>query len=386
MGAFSNATLLQVTPRLNEGGVERATVDISRAFVDAGGRSLVVSEGGRLEEELAQHGARLIRLPAASKNPFTIRRNADRLADLIDAAQVDIVHARSRAPAWSAYWAARRTGRAFVTTYHGIYSGSSGLKKTYNSVMARGDVVIANSEFTRRHVLDTYGLAPGRVVAIDRGVDLKRFAEPSAEQRAAMRRDWAVPPDGTIFLLPARLTGWKGHELAFDALRRVESPCILVVAGEGKAAYEKHLRAVAPPNVRFVGHVSDMGCAYAVADFVLVPSLDPEAFGRTAVEPQAAGRPVLAADHGAPSDTVDHGVTGWRVQPRDVQAWAEAMETACRTPADQRAAMGEAGRRRVRSRYSLELMASRTLEIYAGLLGDGAGRRREPKPDLSKRA
>lgn len=377
MGALSGTVLLQVLPRLNEGGVERATVDISRAFVAAGGLSLVVSEGGRMEPELAAHGAELIRFPVASKNPLTIRQNLYRLADLIDGKKVDLVHARSRAPAWSAYWAAKRTGRPFVTTYHGIYSGKSRFKSIYNSVMAKGDVVIANSEFTRRHVLECYGMEPGRVVTVDRGVDLQQFVEASAEKRQALRRGWAVPAEGTIFLLAARLTGWKGHELAFEALRRVESPCTLVVVGEGKAKYEKHLRSIAPSNARFVGHITDMATAYSVADFVLVPSLDPEAFGRTAVEPQAIGRPVLAADHGALSDTVEHGETGWLVPPRNAPAWVEAMETACRTPAHVRARMGEAGKRRVRARYSLEQMAAKTLDIYASRLGLTAAPARE---------
>lgn len=379
MGALSGIVVLQVTPRLNEGGVERATVEISRALRNAGAHSLVASAGGRLEPELAAHGAEFFRMPAASKNPLVIRRNAARLVELIREHNVSLVHARSRAPAWSAYWACRQTGTPFVTTYHGIYSGSSGLKKLYNSVMARGDIVIANSNFTCRHLLDAHEVDRDRVVTIERGVDLAHFADPSPERIKALAQKWGELR-GVVFLLAARLTSWKGQELAIEALRRVEQPCTLILAGEGKPKFEARLRAMAPDNVKLVGHVDDMAAAYALADFVLVPSLDPEAFGRTAVEPQAMGRPVLAARHGAPADTVVHGETGWLVEPRSPDAWAAAMTQACLTPPEVRRRMGAAGRERVRRYYSIDRMCDETLDVYARLTGaqtaprDGRGR------------
>ena len=368
MGALNGLTLLQVTPQLNEGGVERTTIEISRAFQAAGGRSLVVSEGGRLEPELARHGGELIRLPVASKNPLTVLRNRDRLIELIGRERVSIVHARSRASAWSAYWAARRTETTFVTTYHGIYSGTSPLKRLYNSVMARGDVVIANSDFTRAHVLATHAVDPAKVETIDRGVDLSEFTEPSGDRLEALAARWGALR-GVVFLLPARLTPWKGQELAIEALRGVTHPCTLILAGEGKAAFAQHLREIAPQNVKLVGHESDMAAAYRRADFVLVPSLDPEAFGRTAVEPQALGRPVLAARHGAPADTVVDGVTGWLVEPGKVAAWTTALQRACETPEEVRRRMGDEGRRRVETCYSTERMCRKTLEVYARLAG-----------------
>lgn len=371
MGAFTGQTLLQVTPQLNEGGVERATLEMSRAFTEAGGRSLVVSEGGRMDTELARHGGELIHMRVASKNPATILANAARIARLIRAEKVDLVHARSRASAWSAFWAARSVGARFVTTYHGIYSGRSRLKRLYNSVMARGEVVIANSDFTRAHVLATHAVDPDRVVTIDRGVDLAAFAEPSEARLQRMAEQWG-PLDGDVFLLPGRLTPWKGQALAMEAIARVQRPCTLVLAGEGKRGFEAELRASAPAHVKLVGHVSDMAAAYTLADFVLVPSLDPEAFGRTAIEPQAMRRPVLAARHGAPADTVLDRVTGWLVEPRSVEAWARAITHACDTPKAVRAQMGAAGRRRVEEFYSIERMCRRTLAVYAGLLRRGA--------------
>jgi glycosyltransferase involved in cell wall biosynthesis len=367
-GRFSGVTLMQVTPRLNEGGVERATLEISHAFVEAGGRSIVASEGGRLEEQLSREDGELWRMRAASKNPLTILANAEEIARFARENGVSLLHARSRAPAWSAYRAARKLGIPFVTTYHGVYGGS-GLKRSYNAVMAKGDVVIANSDYTRLHILQTYPIDPERVVAIDRGVDLSVFSAPDPVKVEALRRAWAVSREGIVFLLPARLTRWKGQAVAIEALRRVEVPCTLVIAGEGGVAYEKELRRAAPHNVRFVGHVGDMATAYGLADVVLVPSLKPEAFGRTAVEPQAMGRPVLASATGAMTDTVDDGVTGWLVPPGDVAAWAEAMQRACLTPPDARAAMGAAGRARVEARYTASRMAAKTLDVYGRLLG-----------------
>lgn len=368
MSRFSGLTLLQLTPRLNEGGVERATLEISRAFVAQGGRSIVASEGGRLDAQLEREGGELWRIPAASKNPLTIARNADRIVMFAKEFGVDLLHARSRAPAWSAYRASRQLKTPLVTTYHGVYGGR-GLKHFYNEVMARGDLVIANSSYTRGHILETYKVDPERVVTIDRGVDLKLFSRADPIKVDAMRRAWGIEPGGTVFLAPARLTGWKGQTVAIAAIKGVTAPAILVIAGEGKPGYAKALRKAAGPNVKFVGHVGDMTTAYAVADFVLVPSLDPEAFGRTGVEPQAMRRPVLASRIGALVDTIDDGATGWLLPPGDVAAWTAAMERACATPPDVRAAMGETGRARVERLFSLDDMVAKTLDVYGRLLG-----------------
>ncbi len=379
----SGACILQAVPALDAGGVEQTTLDMARVIVRAGGVALVASAGGRLEAELARRGGELARLPLDHKAPWTLLANAGRLERLIRARGVDIVHARSRAPAWSALMAARRTGAAFVTTYHGVYNARSGLKRAYNRVMARGDMVIANSAFTRDHLLAEHaGVDPGQVVAIPRGVDLDHFcpARVTAARIAAVRADWRVEADDRrpIALLAARLTAWKGQRLLIDALGRLpRRDVLLVLAGDdqGRSAYTDSLRSAAAEaglaeRVRIVGHCADMPAAYLAADFACAPSLDPEAFGRTAVEPQAMGRPVLAADHGAVRETVEEGVTGWRVTPRDPEAWAAALARMLDTPLEQRAAMGAAGRARVERLYSLEAMTDATLGVYARLLAE----------------
>ena len=378
------ACVLQLTPALDAGGVEQTTLDMAEAIALAGGMALVASAGGRLEAELAARGGELVRMPLDRKSPAALVANALRLERLIRVRGVEIVHARSRAPAWSGLAAARRTDAAFVTTYHGVYNANSRLKRGYNRVMARGDVVIANSGFTRDHLLAEHpGVDPARVIAIPRGVDLVRFSpeQVTAERVATVRSAWGLDPDDLrpVALLAARLTAWKGQALLVQALARLQArggaPLVLVLAGDdqGRTAYTDSLRAAAAEaglaeRVRIVGHCADMPAAYLAADFACAPSLDPEAFGRTAVEPQAMGRPVLAADHGAVRETVEDGVTGWRIPPGDAEAWAAALARMLDTPAPARAAMAAAGRARVERLYSLQAMTEATLGVYAGLL------------------
>ncbi|MFN3228272.1 MAG: glycosyltransferase family 4 protein [Asticcacaulis sp.] len=374
---------MQVVPELNTGGVEQTTVDMARALSDIGARALVASAGGRLEDALKDAGGMLIRLPMQSKNPLVAIQNGRALKALIRAEGIDLVHVRSRAPAFATLWAARATGTASVTTYHGIYNGKTGLKRWYNGVMTRADLTIANSDFTRAHVLAAHPIAPDRVISIPRGVDLSRF-NPEAVDPArvsALLSQWGLgPADGALrVLLAGRLTRWKGQELLIDALaylRQHGGPAVqLVLAGDdqGRSAYTEGLKARIESagltgHVALVGHCSDMPAAYLATDVAAAPSLDPEAFGRTAVEPQAMGRPVLAADHGATRETVVPGETGWLVPPGDVPAWAEALRAAAGLSPAARAAMGRAGQAHVAAQFSVAVMCARTLAVYARLL------------------
>ncbi|WP_296815585.1 glycosyltransferase family 4 protein [Brevundimonas sp.] len=378
-----NFTLLQVVPRLDAGGVERTTVDISRAVVEAGGRSLVASEGGRFEGELADGGGELVRLPVASKNPLTIWSNIGRLKRLIRAETVSLVHVRSRAPAFSALRAARRCGVPSISTYHGVYNARSDLKRWYNGVMTRADHVIANSDYTRRHVLDAYDLPPERITAVARGSDLARFdpAAVSPDRIAAARAAWGVGPDDgrTLFLLAGRLTRWKGQGLLVEAADRLKAQgrddFVVVMIGDdqGRTAYRAEIeamigRAGLSPQVRLAGHFDDMPAAWLAADVAVAPSLEPEAFGRTAVEPQLMGRPVIVAGHGAPLETVLDGETGWRFPPGDAGALADRMAQAIEAGEQGRGAMGQAGLARARRLYSLDAMIEATFAVYRDVL------------------
>ena len=377
-------TLLQVTPELETGGAEQTTIDVAHAVVAQGGKALVATKGGRMAARLEADGGRLAQMPAQSKNPLVMLGNAARLVDLVRREKVSVVHARSRAPAFSALWAAHATKTPFVATYHGVYNAKSELKRWYNAVMTKGDLVIANSEFTRQHVIKEHGIAPEKVVAIPRGVDLSRF-EPGVvgcDRVEKLRQAWGVAEGERRLkvLLAGRLTRWKGQGLLIEAMKllkdRGENRILLLLAGDdqGRKGYRAELEAAIAAAgledaVRLVGHCDDMPAAYLLADLAIAPSVEPEAFGRTAVEPQVMGRPVLASDHGATRETVVPGETGWLVKPGDPQAWADALLLACETGAAGRQAMGLAARTRARRLYSVDAMCEATLKVYARVLG-----------------
>lgn len=368
--------VLQVTPRLEGGGVERATLDISAAIVRAGGESWVVSEGGRLEADLRQSGGQPVRLPVASKNPLTIVANGRRLERLIQTLGIDLVHVRSRAPAWSAVWAARRAGIPVVSTYHGIYSARSRLKRTYNALMTRADLVMANSRFTRNHVRAQHGVATDRLSLVPEGIDIERFdrgaVDPARIDR--LRADWGLRGDSRrLVLLPARLTRWKGQLMLVEAFADARAEgLVLVLAGDhqGRDGYRAEVEAAIgerglEDQVRLVGEVKDMPAAYLAADLVVTPSIRPESFGRTAVEAQLMGRPVLAADHGAARETVACGHTGFLVPPGDVPAWTDQLVEVSGFALDALEDLGRTARRRARRRFSLDAMSQATFRAYA---------------------
>ena len=380
---LSGKTVLQVIPDLSAGGAERTTVEMAEAITGAGARALVVSEGGRLESALEKVGGKLIAMKVASKNPLTIRKNTRLLEALIAAEKIDLIHARSRAPAWSAYVAAQNTETPFVTTYHGAYSGTTGLKKRYNSVMARGDLVIANSEWTASHVMAVHGTPREKIVTIPRGVDLVAF-DPAhvAETRiTAVRHAWDIAPDDKRLrlVLPGRLTSWKGQGLAIDALgaldpgERARLHLILTGDDQGRQKYvseleDKIIHHQLGGSVSIVGHTDDMPAAYALADIILAPSTRPEAFGRVAAEASAMAKPVIVADHGGQRETVIEGQTGTRAEPGSVAALTACIRTLVSLPPDARGAMGAAGQAHVRQNYSKAQLQSATLNVYARLL------------------
>jgi glycosyltransferase involved in cell wall biosynthesis len=379
----SDFTLLQVIPELETGGAEQSTLDVARAVVRAGGRALVASRGGRMAATLQADGAGLVPMPAHSKNPLVILANAKRLADLIRREKVSLVHARSRAPAFSALWAARATGTPFVATYHGIFKAQNSLKRWYNAVMTRGDLVIANSAYTRAHVLAEHKLDPAKVVAIPRGVDLERFdpAKVASERIAALAQAWRIAPDDprTKILLAGRLTRGKGHLTIIEAAARLKAQgrrdFLILFAGDdqGRTGYRQELadaieKAGLNEAIRIVGHCEDMPAAFLLADLAMMPTIAPEAFGRTAVEPQAMGRAVIAAAHGGAMETVVDGETGWLAAPADAQAWAQAMQIAIDAGPKARARMGRAAAARARSLYRADAMCAATLEAYERVL------------------
>ncbi len=379
----ANFTLLQVIPDLETGGAEQTTLDVAAAVVQAGGRAIVASRGGRMVADLQSRGAVWVPMPVHAKNPLVMLANRGRLTELIRREAVSLVHVRSRAPAFAAFSAASAAGVPCLATYHGVYSSGNPLKRWYNSVMTQGPVTIANSHFTRDHIIAEHRIDPAKVIAIARGVDIDRFdpAKVAAARIDALLSRWGIAvEDGRIrFILAGRLSRWKGQRLLVDAAQRLKAhrdDFLIILAGDdqGRSSYRQELEAAIAgagldSRVRLVGHCDDMPAAYLASDIACAPSLDPEPFGRTAVEPQAMGRPIIAADHGAPRETVVAGETGWLFKPGDAHALAEVMARAIAAGPDRRAAMGLAGQARARRLYSAAAMCEATLEVYSGLVG-----------------
>jgi len=379
----SDFTLLQVVPELETGGAEQTTIDVAHAVVRAGGKALVATRGGRMASRLEADGARLAQMPVQSKNPLVMLGNAARLVDLIRREKVSIVHARSRAPAFSALWAAQSTQTPFVATYHGVYNAKSRLKRWYNAVMTRGDLVIANSDYTRDHVLAEHDIDPGRIVTIPRGVDLQRFNPGwvTPDRVQALRAAWGVDANDrrTKIVLAGRFTRIKGHLLIVEAAALLKAQgrddfLILYVGDDrGNADYRQEVdaaiaRAGLGEAIRIVGHCDDMPAAYLVGDVAMLPTTKPESFGRTAVEPQVMGKPVLASDHGGVTETVTSGETGWLIKSGDAAAWAAALARVLDAGPGRLSAMGQTAANRARRLYSVETMCEATLAAYRRIL------------------
>ena len=376
--------ILQVLPALQAGGVERGTIEIARAIVQAGGTALVASAGGRMVPILERAGGIHLTLDLMTKDPLSIWLNAGRLARLIRSHRVDLVHARSRAPAWSARLATRRTHTPFVTTWHGVYSEGLPFKRRYNAVMASGARVIAISRFVAERIAGRYGVGSDRLRIIPRGADTASF-DPQAvrgDRMHALAKEWALPDGARVIMLPSRLTAWKGHALLLEALGRLETDgpvpdWVCVMVGPAKSGDHRFARSLIAQaerlglrsRLRFAGHCADMPAALALADVVVVPSLRPEPFGRAVVEAQAMQRVVLVAAHGAALETVEHGITGFGFPPGDARALAGLLRHALVLEPDHRDWLTANARSTVLAHYTTQAMQQATLDVYEELLG-----------------
>ncbi|MEO1694531.1 MAG: glycosyltransferase [Pseudomonadota bacterium] len=399
--------VLQVIPELDAGGAELTTLEVAEAVIAAGGAAIIVTRGGRLVPKASDLGAEVIERDVATKSPWALAANATWMSRLIRDRGVALVHARSRAPAWSAERAARATSVSFVTTYHGAYAEKGRLKRAYNRVMARGDLVIANSTYIADLIRKRYGTAPDRIRIINRGVDLGAFDArhfdhrtdrvadapaggiDGANRRTQVRAMLGLADDDPrqMILHPARLTRWKGQPTVIAAARllkeRGQQDVVFVLAGDdqGRRAYSDELRsAIAAAglekSVLMPGHISDMPALISLARAVLIASTDPEAFGRTSAEAQAMGVPVIATNIGAPRDTVlappavpSDASTGWHVPPADPSALAAALSELLALSDDAYGALSARAASHARSTYSTTQLQRQTLAVYDTLLG-----------------
>ncbi|WP_069441977.1 glycosyltransferase family 4 protein [Methyloceanibacter superfactus] len=385
---MAEVTIMQVVPRLDTGGTEQSAVEIAEAIIRAGANALVATEGGRLAADVRSAGGEVIKLPMASKNPLTILANARALAALVSERDISLLHARSRAPAWSALLAARWTGRPFVTTYHGTYGKPGPVKAVYNSVMGRGDRVIANSCYTANLIASRHEGAQPRIRTILRGLDSAIFdpfvVPPGSVTR--LRESWHVPPGTKIVLHAARLAGSKGQRQAIEAVRCLNDEgsfegAILILAGDGtNQTYRIELadliaRYGLGDKVRLVGHCSDMPVAFLASNTALIPSMVGEAFGRTSIEAQAMGCPVIVSDAGGLPETIvdaasdPNGFTGWMIKPGNTAALAERIKQSLNLQSVERLAIGARARAWVTTKFVLGQMQAKTLAVYDELLG-----------------
>ena len=370
--------VLQVVPAMETGGVERGAVDIAGAIVEAGGTALVASEGGSMVNDLKRVGAEHIQLPMASKNPLTMWRNTRRLSELIRSRKVDILHVRSRAPAWSARKAAAETGCHFVTTFHAPYNQSNAVKRGYNAVMASGERVIAISHFIAAHIRSVYKVDSGRIRVIHRGVDLRRFDPDlvSAERVIKQANAWRLPDGVPLIMLPGRLTRWKGQTLLLEALTQLgdlDLVCALVGSDQGRSDYrdelERQIKESGLEGRAFIlDHCDDMPAAYKLSDVVVSASSDPEGFGRVVGEAQAMGRPVVASNHGGAREQVIEDRTAFLFPPGDARGLAEALRRALALSETEREVIGREAIAHVRENFSKEKMCAQTLSLYRELL------------------
>ncbi|HSF95841.1 MAG TPA: glycosyltransferase family 4 protein [Thermohalobaculum sp.] len=375
-------TVLQIIPRMEIGGAERGTLEITEAVIREGGRALIATAGGQLLPRVTKAGGEVIAMNVDTRNPLNLWQNARLLARLIQDLGIDVVHARSRAPAWSAYWATQRTGTPFITTYHGAYAEDLPFKRSYNAVMARGRPVIAVSDFIRDRIVERHGVPLDRIAVIPRGADVNVFSEDAVgnERAVKLADQWGLLDDPRpVIMLPARLTRLKGAEDLIEAADRLRAMrgddfLILLVGETGASSFDDALRKKIDRHgvgtcVHLAGVCTDMAAAYKLASVVVSASTRPEAFGRTIVEAQSMGRPVIATDHGGARETVRHGSTGWLYPPGDIARLTIELNKALNLDPSERAHMGMAARALVHSKYTVAAMQRATLDVYEQAAG-----------------
>lgn len=380
MEKTKDLVVMQVIPELGAGGAEQGCIDMAAAIVEAGARSIVVSHGGYRLSELARIGAEHINMPVHSKNPFIMLSNMFRLKSLIKKQKVDILHVRSRAPAWSAWWACKKRSCHFVTTCHAPYNITGKVKRAYNSIMARGERVIAISDYVAQYLKDNYDVKSSCMSTIHRGIPIERFhpGSVSPERMIALADGWRVPDGAYVILLPGRITRWKGHHSMIEAMAKIDRDdvfCVMIGSDQGRKEYRKELEEEIKDKelgskIRIVDQCTDMPAAYMLSTIVVSASIEPEGFGRVPIEAQAMGKPVIATDHGGARETIIRDVTGWLFPPGDSDALAAAIREALSIGSTQQAILAARSMSHVAKNFSKHIMTEKTLDVYAEVLRD----------------
>ncbi|TPW31762.1 glycosyltransferase family 4 protein [Martelella alba] len=373
---MTKSRIMQILPALGDGGVERGTIEMAAFLQQRGLTNIVVSAGGRLVEAVEQAGSRHIQLAVGAKSPLAIWQNARKLAALIDNEGIDILHARSRAPAWAGYWATRMARRkvGFLTTFHGVYGHSGRLKRIYNGVMLKGPMVVANSAFIRDHIIAVYGYPADRIIVAPRGVEPEQFdpAKIASDSIARIRVELGGTADAPLIVIVGRVTDWKGHRFLVEALARSRhGNARLAIVGSGQESTIDSLKNLISAcgltdRVRLCGSRSDIPAVLSACDIAVSASVRPEAFGRVAIEAEAMARPIIATAHGGSLETVIDGKTGLLVPPGNADAMAEAIDRLLDAP-DECRRMGEAGRSHVLAHFTTQNMLEQEFSAYQRL-------------------
>ena len=383
--SITRPVIVQILPALNRGGVERGTVEMAKAIIDRGYKAVVISNGGLLESQLIRMGVVVHRLPVHSKNPLKWPFIRSKLSDILRAEGADIVHVRSRAPAWIALPVAARLSMATVSTIHSKFAPKNAIKHLYNRKMLKADRVIAISEYIQSIIAKHFAQYKSEddVTVIHRGVDTVVFDPASVTQQRIIREAERLnlPEEGSVVMLPARPTSWKGHEVLIRAVAALDRPdvtLLLVGAGDGPPRFVAGLEQLARKTgldgrLRIATGSNDMPAAFMLADVIAMPSTVPEPFGRVAVEAGAMGRPVVAFNHGGAVESVLDGKTGWLAKPNDVDDLTSALTSALDLSQTERARLAKRARAHITKFFSKEKMCQKTMEIYDNLLQDRAG-------------
>ena len=377
--------VLQVIPKLGFGGAETGCYDLAHYLAEKGCNSFIATSGGKLLKFVKKNKVKIFRLPVHSKNPFLIILNAIILSILILINNINIVHARSRAPAWACYLACLITRRNFVTTFHGTYNFKNNLKKFYNSIMLRSKLTIAGSNFIFNHINENYNEYLNRkkkLRVIFRGINIDYYNQRNISilKQEKIKKEWELSPGKFTILMPGRLTYWKGQEKLIEALNILiedysnsNFQAVVLGSDQGRKVYKKKLinlvqRYRLGRKIKFIEHCKEMPLAYSLADVVVSASVEPEAFGRVSVEAQAMGKPVIASDLGGSKETILKGRSGFLYKHDDPRQLAKTLNAVIELDQDSLNSIGNEGRKNITKKFDVEAMCDSTLREYKKLL------------------
>ena len=380
----SNLKVLQVIPKLGYGGAETGCYDLAHYLPENNCKSFIVTSGGELLKYVDKKKVKLIRLPVHSKNPLLMILNSVILICIILIFNISIVHARSRAPAWSCLLATKITGRKFVTTFHGTYNFKGKFKKFYNSVMVRSNLIIAGSNFIFSHIKENYSQfidIKKKLLVIFRGINVDYF-DPSTKlesEEKKLLQKWDIKDNKKIILLPGRLTGWKGHELFLESINLVniklgyEAFNVVILGNDqGRNLYKKKLIELTEKyrmtnQVKFIDHCDDMALAYKISDIIVSASIEPEAFGRVAVEAQSMQKLIIASNIGGSNETIDDEKTGLLFKSGDAKSLCDKILQGFTMDESSLKIMGNEGRKNIMKKFNVEKMCFSTYSEYKKL-------------------